>query len=142
MLTRLDSLTFDFVLALIITDCLVGFFIWHEVFYNVGDTRVQTVIGVGAGIAISLAITIVTFAHWELFRMISERYKRIRYEQGLEEGKKLGRKEGREEGREEGKKEGREQARATERRRFRDFLEQSGIEITEEERERLFGEVE
>ncbi len=58
--------------------------------------------------------------------MISERYKRIRYEQGLEEGKKLGR----------------EQARVAERKRFRDFLEQSCIEITEEERERLFGEQE
>ena len=71
--------------------------------------------------------------------MISERYKRIQYEQGLEEGKKLGREEGKKEGREEGKKEGREQALVTERKRFRDFLEQSGIEITEEERERLFG---
>ena len=130
MLTRLDSLTFDFVLAVIITDCLVGFFIWHEVFYNVGDTGVETAIGVGAGIAISLAVTIVTFAHWELIRMISERYKRIRYEQGLEEGKKLGREEGR------------KQARVAERTRFREFLERSGIEITEEDKAQLFGEQE
>ena len=130
MLTRLDSLTFDFVLAVIITDCLVGFFIWHEIFYNVGDTGLDTAIGVGAGIAISLAVTIVTFAHWELIRMISERYKRIRYEQGLEEGKKLGREEGK------------TQARATERKRFKEFLEQSGIEITEEDKARLFGEQE
>ncbi len=126
MLTRLDSITFDFVLAVIITDCLVGLFIWHEVFYNVGDSRIDTAIGVGAGIAISLAVTIVSFAHWELIRMISERYKRIRYEQGLEEGKKLGR----------------EQARIAERKRFREFLEQSGIEITEEDKVRLFGEPE
>lgn len=126
MLTRLDSLTFDFVLAVIITDCLVAFFIWQEIFHNAGDTRAETAIAVGAGIAISLAITIVTFAHWELFRMISERYKRIRYEQGLEDGKKLGR----------------EQARIAERKRFQEFLERSGIEITEEDRARLFGEQE
>ncbi len=126
MLTRPDSLTFDFILAVIITDCLVAFFIWHEVFHNAGDTRVETAIAVGAGIAISLAITIVTFAHWELFRMISERYKRIRYEQGFEDGKKLGR----------------EQARIAERKRFQEFLERSGIEITEEDRARLFGEQE
>ena len=90
----------------------------------------ETAIGVGAGIAISLAVTIVAFAHWELIRMISERYKRIRYEQGLEEGKKLGREEGR------------KQARVAERKRFREFLERSGIEITEEDKARLFGEQE
>ena len=128
MLTRLDSITFDFVLAVIITDCLVGLFIWHEVFYNVGDSRIDTAIGVGAGIAISLAVTIVSFAHWELIRMISERYKRIRYEQGLEEGKKLGREAGRTEGRKELRK------------RFEEFLSQSGIELTDADKERLFAE--
>ena len=84
----------------------------------------DTAIGVGASIAIYLAVTIVAFAHWELIGMISERYKQIRYEQGLEEGKKLGRVEGRKEA----------------RRRFREFLEQSGIEITEEDKAQLFGE--
>ena len=86
----------------------------------------DTAIGVGAGIAISLAVTIVTFAHWELIRMISERYKRIRYEQALEEGKKLGRVEGRKEA---GK-------------RFEEFLLHSGFELTEEDKARLFGEQE
>ena len=90
VLTRLDSLTFDFVLAVIIADCLVGFFIWHEVFYNVDDTGIESAIGLDAGIAKSLAITVVTFAHWELTRMISERCERLRYEQDLEEGKRHG----------------------------------------------------
>ena len=132
MLTRLDSLTFDFVLAVIITDCLVGFFIWHEVFYNMGDSRLETAIGVGAGIAISLAITIVAFAHWELIRMISERYKRIRYEQGLEEG----RKEGLQEGTKLGRVLGKEEAWA----RFEEFLRQSGIELTMEDKAKLFAD--
>ena len=94
MLARLDKLTFDFVLAVIIADCLVGFFVWCEVLYNAGDSRLVTAVGIGAGMAISLAVTVVLFAHWELARMISERSKRIRYEQGLEEGKKLGMEEG------------------------------------------------
>ncbi len=132
MLTRLDSLTFDFVLAVIITDGLVGFFIWHEVFYNTGDTGLETAIGVGSGIAISLAVTIVTFAHWELMRMISERYKRIRYEQGLEEGRK--------EGLEEGRKLGRVEGRKVERERIVEFLRQSGIELTEEDKAELFAD--
>ena len=124
MLTRLDNLTFDFVLAVIITDCLIGFFIWYEVFYRASDTGLETAVGVAAGFAISLAVTIVTFAHWELIRMISERYKRIRYEQGLEEGKKLGRKEARKEARE----------------RVEAFLSASGLELTSEDKRRLLGD--
>ena len=123
MLTRLDSFTLDFALAVIITDCLVGFFVWYEVIYNVGDTRLETAIGVGAGIAISLAITIVTFAHWEGVRVISERYKRIRFEEG--------RKQGLEEGR---------AAAKEQKRRMEEFLQRSGIELTPEDREKLFGE--
>ncbi len=124
MLTRLDSFTLDFALAVIITDCLVGFFVWYEVIYNVGDTRLETAIGVGAGIAISLAVTIVTFAHWEGVRVISERYKRIRFE----------------EGRKQGLEEGRAAAVKEQKRRVEEFLQRSGIELTPEDREKLFGE--
>ena len=144
MLTRLDKLTFDFILAVIITDCLVGFFVWYEVIYNVGDSRVATAVGIGAGIAISLAVTVVVFAHWELVRMISERYKRLQYEEGrkegLEEGKKMGREAGRQEGRQEGRKEGREEGRKEERERLAEFLHQTGIELSQEDKQRLFGE--
>ena len=122
MLTRLDKLTFDFVLAVIITDCLVGFFIWYEVLYNSGDSRLVTAVGIGAGIAISLAVTVELFAHWELARMISERYKRIRYEQGLEEGKKLARKEF--------------------KKRLERYCAESGLELSEAVKEELLGEVE
>ena len=124
MLTRLDSFTLDFALAVIITDCLVGFFVWYEVIYNVGDTRLETAIGVGAGIAISLAVTIVTFAHWEGVRVISERYKRIRFE----------------EGRKQGLEEGLAAAVKEQKRRVEEFLQRSGIELTPEDREKLFGE--
>ena len=123
MLTKLDRLTFDFILAVIITDCIVGFFVWHEAFHNTGDTGLETAIGIGAGIAISLAVTIVTFAHWELIRMISERYKRLRFEAGREQGLEEGRKEGRKEA----------------LRKFEEYLSNSGIELSAEERERLFG---
>lgn len=126
MLTRLDKLTIDFILAVIITDCLVGFFVWHEVIYNADDSRLATAVGIGAGIAISLAVTIVVFAHWELVRMISERYKRLRYEQGLEDGKKLGREEA-------------QRQRDRVRERVEEFLTQSGVEISDQDRERLFG---
>ncbi len=136
MLTRLDSITLDFVLAVIITDCLVGFFVWYEVIYNVGDTRLETAIGVGSGIAISLAVTIVIFAHWEGVRVISERYKRIRFE----EGRKLGIKEGKELGLEEGKELGRREATKEQRKRLEELLLQSGIELTPEDQEKLFGE--
>ncbi len=126
MLTRLDNLTIDFMLAVIITDCLVGFFVWYEVLYNVGDSWLATTIGVGAGTAIALSVTIVTFAHWEMIRMISERYKRLRYEEG--------RKRGREEGREEARKE--------QMKRVEEFFQRSGLELTPEDREKLFGELE
>ena len=94
----------------------------------------ETGVKPGAGIAVSLAVTVVIFAHWELVRMISERYRRIRYEQGLEDGKKLGREEGREEGR--------EAARKAYKQRLERFLSESGIELTEADRERLLGEAE
>ena len=58
--------------------------------------------------------------------MISERYKRIRYEQGLEDGKKLGR----------------EAARKAYKQRLERFLSESGIELTDADRERLLGEAE
>ena len=134
MLTRLDKLTFDFILAVIITDWLVGFFIWYEVIYNEGDSGLATTVGIGAGIAISLAVTVVIFAHWELVRMISERYKRMRFEEG--------RRLGREEGREEGIEVGREAARKAYKQRLDRFLSESGIELTDADRERLLGETE
>ena len=114
LLTRLDKLTLDFILAVIITDCLIGFFIWYEVSYKIGDSRrVTTVgaIGIGAGIAIALAITIAIFAHWEAIRMISERYKKLRFNEGRE----------------------------VERKRIKEMLEQLGVELTPEAKEKLFG---
>ena len=126
LLTRLDKLTFDFILAVIITDWLVGFFIWYEVIYNEGDSGLATTVGIGAGIAISLAVTVVIFAHWELVRMISERYKRMRFE----EGRRLGREEGK------------EAARKAYKQRLERFLSESGIELTDADRNRLLSEAE
>ena len=96
-----------------------------------------TAVGIGAGMAISLAVTVVLFAHWELARMISERYKRIKYEQGLEEGKKLGREEGKKLAREEAQRQ-----RDRTKERLEEFLVRAGVEITDEDRERLFGKPE
>ena len=148
LLTRLDKLTLDFILAVIITDCLIGFFIWYEVFYKAGDSRLATAIGIGAGTAIALAVTIVTFAHWEAIRMISERYKRLQFEEGRKVGREEERKEGekaleaerkeREKALEAERKE-REKALEAERQRFREILGQSGVELAPEVEERLFG---
>ena len=115
MLTKLDKLTLDFILAIILTDCLIGCFLWYELFYQAGDSPLETVVGIGAGIAIALAMTIVIFAHWELIRMISERFKRLRYERAQEEGAE------------------------NERKRVKEILERSGVELTPGVMEKLFG---
>ncbi len=114
MPTRLDKLTLDFILAVILTDCQILFFIWYEVFYKTGDSTPSTLLGLGIGVSISLAVTIVIFAHWETVRMISERYKRMRFEAGKE----------------------------AERKRIKEILEQGGVELTPELKERLFGKPE
>ena len=116
MLTRLDKLTVDFILAVILTDCLIGFFLWYEVFYKDDDSRLATAIGIFIGVSVSLAVTIVTFAHWEGVRMISERYKRLRFEAGFAEG------------------------REKERERVKKILEEAGEEVSPEVRKRLLGE--
>ena len=122
MPTRLDKLTLDFILAVILTDCQILFFIWYEVFYKTGDSTPSTLLGLGIGVSISLAVTIVIFAHWETVRMISERYKRMRFEAGREEG--------------------REEGQETERKRIKEILEQDGYELTPATKERLFGKPE
>ena len=146
MPTRLDKLTLDFILAVILTDCQILFFIWYEVFYKTGDSTPSTLLGLGIGVSISLAVTIVIFAHWETVRMISERYKRMRFEAGREVGQEEGRKEGREEGREVGREEGREEGREVgqeaERKRIKELLEQRGLEIPPDLKELLFGKPE
>ena len=58
--------------------------------------------------------------------MISKRYKRMRFE----EGRRLGREEGK------------EAARKAYKQRLERFLSESGIELTDADRERLLGEVE
>ena len=78
-----------------------------------------TAIGIGAGTAIALAITIVTFAHWEAIRMISERYKRLQFNEGMEKGRK--------------------ETLEAERKRVTKVLEDIGEKLTPEERERLLG---
>ena len=128
--TRLDKLTLDFILAVILTDCQILFFIWYEVFYKTGDSTPATLLGLGIGVSISLAVTIVIFAHWETVRMISERYKRMRFNAGFEAGKEAGQEEGREVGQE------------AERNRIKELLEQGGVELTPEFKERLFGKPE
>ena len=119
LLTRLDKITLDFIMAVILTDCLIGFFVWYEVFYNDADSRLATTIGIFIGVSVSLAITIVTFAHWEGVRMISERYKRIRYEAGLAKGE--------------------EQERERVKKRVNRILEEMGDELSPELKERLLG---
>ena len=126
MPTRLDKLTLDFILAVILTDCQILFFIWYEVFYKTGDSTPSTLLGLGIGVSISLAVTIVIFAHWETVRMISERYKRMRFEAG----------------REVGQEEGKEAGQEAERKRIGEILEQDGVELTPATKERLFGKPE
>ena len=93
----LDKLTWNFILAVIIADCLLAFFIWREAFHRTEDTLVSTLVGIGMGAGISLSAGILYFSHAEVFRVIADRYLDRRYNQGIEVGKELGKKEVREE---------------------------------------------
>ena len=85
----LDKLTWNFILAVLLTDCLLVFFIWREVFYRTEDTLVSTLVGIGVGAGISLSAGILYFSHAEVFRVIADRYLDRRFNQGKEVGKEL-----------------------------------------------------
>ena len=125
----LDKLTWNFILAVIIADCLLIFFIWREVFYRTEDTLVSTLVGIGVGAGISLSAGILYFSHAEVFRVIADRYLDRRFNQGIEVGKDLGK----EEGRVEGKEEGREETLV----HTLEVLEKAGFELSPEVREQL-----
>ena len=117
----LDKLTWNFILAVLLADCLLAFFIWREVFYRTEDTLVSTLVGIGMGAGISLSAGILYFSHAEVFRVIADRYLDRRYNQGIEVGKEQGKEEGREETLEHTQK----------------VLEKAGIELSPEVREQL-----
>ena len=137
----LDKLTWNFILAVLIADCLLVFFIWREVFYRTEDTLVSTLVGIGMGAGISLSAGILYFSHAEVFRVIADRYLDRRYNQGIEVGKEEGRVEGKEEGRVEGKEEGRvegkEEGREETLVHTLEVLEKAGFELSPEVREQL-----
>lgn len=159
MPNRLDKLTWNFILAVILTDCLIMFFVWYEVWHRSADSPLETALGIGAGLAISLSVGVIYFSHAEVFRVIAERYLERRFNQGKEAGIETGRKQGREEGRQEGRVEGREQGRAEgieegrkqgrqeareeirqeNQQHTRETLERAGIELPPEVKEQLFG---
>lgn len=125
MPARIDNLTWDFILAVIVTDCQILFFVWYEVFYKTGDSLLSTFLGIGMGVAIALAVAIVVFSHVEVIRVISDRYRMKQFNAGREEGLKSGKKIGKEEA----------------LKRVKEVLEQSGVELTPEVKARLFGEL-
>ena len=125
MPNQLDKLTWNFILAVILTDCLLLFFIWREVFYRTEDTLMSTLVSLGMGLGISLSAGILYFSHAEVVRVIADRYLDRRFNQGKEVGKELGKEEGREEGRE-------ETIEHTQK-----VLEQAGIELSPEVKEQL-----
>ena len=117
MPNQLDKLTWNFILAVILTDCLLVFFIWREVFYRTEDTLMSTLVSLGMGLGISLSAGILYFSHAEVVRVIADRYLDRRFNQGKEEGKELGREETLE--------------------HTRKVLEQAGIELSPEVKEQL-----
>ena len=132
---RLDKLTWNFILAVILTDCLIMFFVWYEVWHRSADSPLETALGIGAGLAISLSVGVIYFSHAEVFRVIAERYLERRFNQGKEAGQEEGRKQGRVEGLQEGRQEGRQENQ----QHTRETLEQAGIELPPEVKEQLFG---
>ena len=149
----LDKLTWNFILAVLLADCLLVFFIWREVFYRTEDTLVSTLVGIGMGAGISLSAGILYFSHAEVFRVIADRYLDRRYNQGIEVGKEEGRVEGKEEGlvegiekglvkgrvegKEEGRVEGKEEGREETLEHTLEVLEKAGFELSPEVREQL-----
>ena len=117
MPNQLDKLTWNFILAVILTDCLLVFFIWREVFYRTEDTLMSTLVSLGMGLGISLSAGILYFSHAEVVRVIADRYLDRRFNQGKEVGKEEGREETIE--------------------HTRKVLEQAGIELSPEVREQL-----
>lgn len=115
MPNRLDKLTWNFILAVILTDCLIIAFVWYEVWHQSADTPLETALGIGAGLAIALSVGVIYFSHAEVFRVIAERYLERRFNQGKEEGKEENRKH------------------------TKEILEKAGVELPPEVRERLFG---
>ena len=116
---RLDKLTWNFILAVILTDCLIMFFVWYEVWHRSADSPLETALGIGAGLAISLSVGVIYFSHAEVFRVIAERYLERRFNQGKEAGKEEGRQEN--------------------QQHTRETLERAGIELPPEVKEQLFG---
>lgn len=159
MPNQLDKLTWNFILAVILTDCLLVFFIWREVFYRTEDTLMSTLVSLGMGLGISLSAGILYFSHAEVVRVIADRYLDRRFNQGKEVGKELGKEEGlveglekglvrgRVEGKEEGLVEGLEkglvkgrvEGKEENREHTREVLEKAGVELSPEVREQLFG---
>ena len=151
MPNQLDKLTWNFILAVILTDCLLVFFIWREVFYRTEDTLMSTLVGIGMGLGISLSAGILYFSHAEVVRVIADRYldrrfnqgKEVGIEEGLEKGLVKGRVEGKEEGLVEGLEKGLVQGRVEgqeeNREHTREVLEKAGVELSPEVREQLFG---
>ena len=119
MPNRLDKLTWNFILAVILTDCLIIAFVWYEVWHQSADTPLETALGIGAGLAIALSVGVIYFSHAEVFRVIADRYLERRFNQGKEVGKEEGRKEN--------------------QQQTQEILEQAGVELPPEVRERLFG---
>ena len=151
MPNRLDKLTWNFILAVILTDCLIIAFVWYEVWHQSADTPLETALGIGAGLAIALSVGVIYFSHAEVFRVIADRYLERRFNQGKEAGLEEGRKQGQEEGLEQGleqglergQKQGLEQGlelgREENRQQTQEILEKAGVELPPEVRERLFG---
>lgn len=140
MPNQLDKLTWNFILAVILTDCLLVFFIWREVFYRTEDTLMSTLVSLGMGLGISLSAGILYFSHAEVVRVIADRYLDRRFNQGKEVGKELGKEEGLVEGLEKGLVKGRVEGKEENREHTREVLEKAGIELSPEVRKQLFGD--
>lgn len=92
------------------------FFVWYEVWHRSADSPLETALGIGAGLAISLSVGVIYFSHAEVFRVIAERYLERRFNQGKEAGKEENRKH------------------------TKEILEKAGVELSPEVKARLFGD--
>ena len=87
-----DGLTLYFILSVVLVNCLIALVAWHEIFYNVSEPWSKTIMAIGQGIGISVAVTIVVFADLEAIVLISERYRKKRYYEGVEKEREAQRK--------------------------------------------------
>ena len=72
------------VISLIIATLFMGAATWYEIAYRTKDSWLETITSIAMWIGPSLGLTIFIMAYREAAKMIAEKYKARRYNEGIE----------------------------------------------------------